>query len=424
MATNRRNKTASLLTATALGLGALNAAEWPNYRGPNHDGKSPEKILAQWPAGGPKQVWKVPTPLGFSSFAVGGGKVFTQVARQERELLLALDANTGKELWTADLGLAKYEQGGNSGTPENSGGDGPRSTPATSANRVYAYTQDMELFCFDAATGKVVWKKNILQEFQGRNIGWRSAMSPLIDGDFVYVAGGGAGQSMLAFNKHTGQLLWKTGNEKITHATPVAATILGVRQIIYFMQSGLVAVSATTGADLWKFPFRFNVSTASSPVVCDDIVYCSAGYGVGGGACKITKTGGQFTATELWKIPGDTKVANHWSTPVYKDGHLYGMFSFKKYGTGPLKCVELKTGQVKWEKPGFGAGQVILADNKVVALADDGQLVLVEATPDAYQEVARAKVIQGKCWSTPALSNGRLYIRSTKEGACLEIGAN
>jgi outer membrane protein assembly factor BamB len=343
--------------------------------------------------------------------------------REGREVVLALNADTGKELWTADVGIGKFDKGGDSGAPENSGGDGPRSTPAASGDRVYAFTQDLTLHCLDAASGKVTWKKSLLQEHQGRNIEWKSAMSPLVDGDSVFVGGGGAGQSMLAFNKKTGELLWKSGNETITHATPVAATILGVRQIIYFMKSGLVSVSAADGAELWKFPFRFKVSTASSPVICDDIVYCSAGYGVGGGACKIAKQGAQFTATEMWKIEGDTKVANHWSTPVYKDGYLYGMFSFKKYGTGPLKCVEVKTGQVKWEKPGFGAGNVILADDKVVALADDGQVVLVEANPDAYKEIARAKAVEGKCWSTPALSGGRLYVRSTKEGACLDVAA-
>jgi outer membrane protein assembly factor BamB len=260
-----------------------------------------------------------------------------------------------------------------------------------------------------------------MQEHAGRNIGWKSAISPLVDGDFVFVGGGGAGESMLAFNKNTGALLWKSGDEKITHATPVAATLLGTRQIIYFMQSGLVSVSAVNGAELWRFPFRYNVSTASSPVVCDDVVYCSAGYGVGGGAAKITKEGNKFTATELWKTGGDTKVANHWSTPVYHNGYLYGMFSFKKYGSGPLKCVDPKTGEIKWEKPGFGAGQAIIADGHILALADDGQLVAVKASPDSYQEVARTKAVEGKCWSTPALSGGRIYVRSTKQGACLDL---
>lgn len=403
---------------------ALTAADWPAYRGPAGNGITPE-TLSPWPSNGPKQIWKVPTPRGFSSFSVAGGRVFTLVVNQGSggnvEQLVALDANTGKTLWTFDLGPAVYDRGGDDGAPDNRGGDGPRSTPAISGNRVYVYSQDLVLHCVDAATGKPVWSKDILKEFQGRNIGWRSAMSPVVDGDFVYVAGGGQGAAMLAFHKNNGQLLWKTGTERITHATPVVATLHGVRQIIYFMQSGLVSVSVVDGRELWRFPYKFNVSTAASPVVCDDIVYCSAGYGVGGGAGRVSKEGNQFKVTPLWQIPGDTKVANHWSTPVYKDGYLYGMFSFKQYGRGPMKCVDVKTGEIKWEKPGFGAGHVILAGNTLVALADDGQVVLVDPSPAGYKELARYKAVTGKCWTTPAWSNGRLYVRSTVEGVCLDV---
>ncbi|MBI5388120.1 MAG: PQQ-binding-like beta-propeller repeat protein [Verrucomicrobia bacterium] len=405
----------------------LHAADWPQYRGPNQDGISPESISAKWPASGPNVVWKSPTRNGFSSFAVSDGKAFTQVLHEGdgglREVVVALDAGTGKELWFGDVGPGKYDSGGDSGAPDNKGGDGPRSTPTVSAGKVYTYNQHLLLNCFDAQTGKLVWKKDVAKDHAGRNIGWKSAMSPVVDGDLIFVAGGGVGRSFLALNKSTGDVVWKSGDEKMTHATPVVATIHGVRQIIFFMQSGLVSVATKDGKGLWKFPFPYKVSTAASPVVAGDIVYCSAGYGVGGGACRIVKSSDGFAAQELWKIAGDAKVANHWSTPVVKDGHLYGNFSFKKYAVGPLKCVELASGEVKWEQPGFGAGNVLLAGNCVVALTDDGQVVLVEAKPAAYKELARAKAVEGKCWSTPALSNGRLYVRSTKEGACLDVSA-
>ena len=117
---------------------------------------------------------------------------------------------------------------------------------------------------------------------------------------------------------------------------------------------------------------------------------------------------------------GNQPVANHWSTPVYHRGHLYGMFSFKEYGSGPLKCVELATGKVKWEQPNFGAGNVILAGDTVLALSDAGELVTVEPNPATYREISRAKVVTGKCWSTPTLANGRIYVRSTREGVCLD----
>ena len=142
---------------------------------------------------------------------------------------------------------------------------------------------------------------------------------------------------------------------------------------------------------------------------------------MGGGAYRIMHKGGKWSTDEVWRIPGNAHVANHWSTPVLKDGHLYGMFSFKKYGDGPLKCVELATGKIKWEKDGFGAGNVILVDGNVLALTDFGELVLVEGTAQGYKELARIKAVAGKCWSTPVVSGGRIYARSTKEAACLEV---
>jgi len=404
---------------------SLPAAEWPQYRGLKQDGLSAETVNLNWSASAPKAVWRIPTKNGFSSFSIAGGKVYTQMNRekdgQPRELCVAIDAATGKELWAADIDLGEYQPGGNNGAPGNMGGDGPRSTPTVNDGLVYVYNQNMVLTAMDAATGRPVWKRDVVQEYAGRNISWRSAASPVIDGNLVFVAGGGPGQSLLAFDKKTGRLVWKAFDEKSTHATPVVATILGCRQVIFFLQSGLLAVTPQDGKELWRFPFPYKVSSAASPVVCGDMVYCSAGYNVGGGACQIAKQGDRFTTAELWRTPGNLKVPNHWSTPVCKDGYLYGMFSFKKFGTGPLKCVKLATGEIQWEQPGFGAGNVILAGGKLLALSDAGELVVVEPTPKAYQERARMKAVPGKCWSTPAMSDGRIYVRSTQEGVCLDV---
>lgn len=405
----------------------ISGADWPQYSGPNSDRSTAEKIQKVFPAGGPKTLWRVPTTAGFSSFSVSGGKTFTQVLRDfqgaPRETLIALDANTGKELWAQPLGGIKLNDGGDDGAGDNKGGDGPRSTPSVSGNRVYATSAKLVLSCFDAATGQPVWSHDLLKEFAGRNVGWQNAASPLLDGDLVFVGGGGSGQSLIAFQKASGKVAWKAHDEKITHASPIAATILGQHQIIFFTQSGLVAVNPQDGALLWKHHFQYRTSTAASPVAAGDIVYCAAGYDVGATAVRLSKVDGKFQATELWLTHGNEPVANHWSTPVYFKGHLYGMFSFKKYANGPLKCVELATGKVKWQQPGFGAGQVILVGDTVLALSDKGELITVETNPDQYKEISRAKVVSGKCWSSPAVANGRIYVRSTKEGVCLDASA-
>ena len=148
-------------------------------------------------------------------------------------------------------------------------------------------------------------------------------------------------------------------------------------------------------------------------------VYCSAGYGVGAGAYRVKKSRRGFVTEQLWRKPN--RLINHWSTPVSKDGYLYGMFSFKKYGTGPIKCVDVRTGQVKWSVNGFGPGNCIAVGDHLLALSDKGEVVVIKAKPDKYKELYRADVLDGKCWSTPSFSNGRLYVRSTKEGACLDF---
>ncbi len=402
----------------------LQAVDWPQYRGPSGDGKSPEKLVL--PAGGvaPRQMWKVASEGGFGSFAVAGGRAFTLSLKEadgaKQESVVAYDAKTGQELWFAPLNFAKYDGGGDAGTNDNKGGDGPRSTPTVDGARVYVMSSQLLLRAFDVANGAVLWSRDLLKEHAGRNIQWQNAASPLLEGGLLYVAGGGPGESILAVNPQDGAVVWKAFDEKMTHATPVAATILGQRQIIFFLQSGLLAVEPKTGRELWRYAFDYKVSTAASPVVEGDIVYCSAGYGVGAGAVRITKEGGAFKATEIYRLRGNKPLANHWSTPVVKDGYLYGMFQFKEYGNGPVKCVDIKTGDVKWEQPGFGPGQVILAGDLVLALADNGDLVAFAAQPDRYQEAARAKVLDGKCWTTPILSNGLIFARSTKEAVCLD----
>jgi len=407
---------------------AATAADWGQYRGAATAGISPESIRTSWQEGGPKCLWRVPTTTGFSSFVAAGNRAFTIMARDHDgapgEMCVAFDAASGKELWAAAVGAAKYQGGGDSGTPDNKGGDGPRSTPAAANGRVFAYSSTLVLHCLDAATGKPLWQQDVAAAYGGKNIGWSSAMSPVLDGDLVFVAGGGDGQSMLAFKQATGEVAWKSGDGGITHASPVVATIGGTRQVLFILQNGLVSVEAATGKSLWKFDFPYRTSTACSPVVSGDIVFCTAGYGIGSAACQVTKTPEGFAARELWRAKGDKAVASLWSTPVAKDGFLYGIMSFKKFGaSGPLQCIDLKTGAVRWEQTGFGAGQVILAGKELLALSDDGQLVVVNPSASGYQERARFKAVAGKCWSTPALSGGRLFLRSTKEGACFDVAA-
>lgn len=413
----------SALLLLTLTPALLQAADWIQYRGSAGDGICAEPLMFK--AGGLKPVWKVPSPTGFSSFSIGSGKAYTLVTKEvegaNQEVLVAQNVTDGKTLWSAPLDVANYgHDGGNAGTPENKGGDGPRSTPTLVGDRVVAISADLVLRAFDAASGKLIWSRDLIKEHEGQNIQWKNAASPLLEGGLLYVGGGGKDQSLLAIDPKDGAVVWKAFTEKITHATPVAATLHGQRQVIFFLQSGLLSVEPKTGKELWRYAFPYKVSTAASPVVGGDIVYCSAGYGVGAGAVRVSKNGENWAATEIYRVPGDKQLANHWSTPVLKDGYMYGMFQFKEYGKGPVKCVELATGEVKWTKEGFGPGNVVLAGREILALSDAGELVRFEASPAAYKELGRQKVLSGKCWTTPSISNGRIFVRSTLEAVCLQ----
>jgi outer membrane protein assembly factor BamB len=405
----------TILSLTAcVAFATATAADWPQYRGPNGDGKTDEKILTTWPAEGPKVAWKIPMGEGFGVVAVVGERGYVLAERNKEEVCVALDIATGKELWATPLGKTIFEGNGN----------GPRSTPTVVGDHLYILGTYLRLSCLSAKDGKVVWSHDIQAENSGQNEtkgikSWGNAMSAVVEGDVVMVAGGGTGQTFLFFDRKTGKLLGKHGDEKITHASPTPTEIAGQKQVIFFTQQGLTSLDAKGGAMLWHADFPWSTSTAAGAVVEGDIVYCSAGYGVGAGAFKIAKQGTTWKATEVWRKKGEHP--NHWSTPIVHKGHLYGLFGFKEFKTMPLKCVDLATGQEKWAESGFGQGGSILVGENVLTLGDQGQLVLTKATPDKYTELARAQVLSGKCWNNPSVANGLVFCRSTKEIVCLDL---
>ncbi len=409
----------SLLLPTLSFAQQLTAA-WPQYRGPNGDGSTKEVIAKPWSSEGPKSVWKQAATQGFSSIAVGGGLAVTLMTRETEgvptETCVAWDAATGKEQWAFPLKIAKYDGGGDSGGKK--GDDGPRSTPSLAPGKVFVLGANLDLYCLDAKSGKALWKVDLIADFKAQNVHWQSAASPILEGNLCIVMCGGKGQSFIAFDQATGKPVWKAEDDAITQATPTVATIHGIRQIIFFTQKGLAALDLK-GKLLWRQDYSYKTSTAASPIVWQDIVYCSAGYGVGAGAFKISKTGFKLESTQIWRTEG--KNINHWSTPVCKDGYLYGLFGFKEYGKCPLACVDIRTGEMKWQQEGFGPGNTILSGDQLLVLSDKGELVLAAAKPDAYKEIARADVLDGKCWSTPTLAGGYIFARSTEQAGCFEL---
>ncbi len=394
------------------------AADWPRYRGPNTDGIAETLTLDKLVA---TPVWKVPTGDSFGQIAVVGGKLFLMAERGTDEYCICLDAATGKEVWSTRIDKSIKDGNGN----------GPRSTPAIDGKFVYALGTYLKLFCMELDTGKVVWKHDLMAEDGGKQLQWGSASSPLIIDDLVLVTGGGPGKGILAFKKDTGDLVWAKTNESYTYATPTLATIKGTLQAICFMRSGLVSVDPKTGTVLWTFAHTpAAMAIAASPVVGGkdgDMVYVSSGYNVGAAACQISKDGDKWTAKSLWRTPNQNMSL--WSTPVYRDGYIYGLFNHND-ANGPLACLDIATGKVKWSQKGFGSqGGLVLVGDKLLVVTPKGDLVLVAASSDAFKELGRvSNVLPAKEWTAPTLANGMVYVRNssvpggTDQIACLKLG--
>jgi outer membrane protein assembly factor BamB len=364
----------------------------------------------------------MPLDPGLSSLAVAGTRVFTQVRRafggQQQEFCVALDAQTGVELWATPLGIAEYRDGG-VGTD-----DGPRSTPAVAGKAVLILTSFLKLWCLDVVSGEEIWSKDLRTEYGGVLILWQNAASPIVVDGLVIVNGNGPGQCLLAFHVADGTLAWQGHNDGMTHASPVTATFDGVPQVIFFAQSGLVGVAPATGDVLWRHPVNYNnISVAASPVVAGDLIYASRAYPLslsaaraGAIVVRLEHDNGDWATHQVWYRTN--QLMNHWSTPVIRQDHIYGHFGQSSL---TFKCLELGTGTERWSVPDFGYGSVLVVGEDILVLSASGELVLVAPNPDAYTERARFRALTGKCWNVPAVSDGRIYVRSTLEAVRIDV---
>jgi outer membrane protein assembly factor BamB len=399
------------------------AADWPQYRGPNHDGISLDRINKQWTGSVTNPVWRIFVSNGVSSLAVSGGRVFTQnrrlISGLSNEVCMALNATNGMELWATPLDTALYPQGGVGSTD-----DGPRSTPAVNETSVFVLTSYLKLYRLNVTNGMIVWQKDLRALYGSGFIQYQNCASPLLDGDLIYVNANtnATGYSLMAFRTSDGSVAWRSQNDRLTHSTPVLATIAGVRQLIFATQSGLVSLDPLTGDLLWRvaYPFNYSTSLGVSPVVYEDMVFvCGAhAYGMKSVVVQATFTNNTWATTQLWAT---NNPASHWMTPVCYKGFLYGPFGIQSFDTpnAQLKCVDMRTGAVKWSADGFGRGATIVVDDHLLTITEKGELVLNQPDTNRYVHVARFFAIPNyadftnKCWNTPAVCDGKVYVRST-----------
>jgi outer membrane protein assembly factor BamB len=280
---------------------------------------------------------------------------------------------------------------------------------------VYVQGATGELRCLEDATGRLVWRTNILADAGAPNLQWGMAVSPLIVDDTVVVLPGGAnGQSVVAYDRRTGRRAWSALDDRQAYSSPMLVTVAGVRQILVFAASRLMGISPDRGTVLWEHPWKtqFDVNASQPLLVGDNRIFISTGYGSGAAVVEITAADGRLTAREVWRT---TRMKNQFTSSVVLDGFIYGL------DEAILACVDAATGELKWKGGRYGYGQVMLASGHLLVLSEDGELALVRATPEGHREIARFPVLEGKTWNHPAMADGILLVRNINEMAAFDL---
>ncbi len=387
------------LLTVVLGMGALACASgddktsWPGWRGPNRNGTSDETGWTwSWPAGGPKIAWRASVGKGFSSLAVGGGRVYTLGNTSDTDSVFCLDAASGKVIWKhsypCPLDPLAYE-------------GGPNATPLVEGDRVYTLSRSGHCFCLNAASGAVVWSKKFEPSPKKKadyRVFWGFSGSPLLVGEKLILAVGTAG---VALDKTTGRILWDNGPGRPGYSSPVPYLQDGRPAFTLLSGHEVVGVQTESGKVLWKIPWKTTWDqNAADAIVRNGKLFVSSGHGVGCAQFDLAPGGPR----ELWR---HQHMKNFLSSSVLWDDFLYG------FDDTQVTCLAWKTGKVRWSVPGPGGyGTVIVVAGKLVVLSERGELVIAEATPKAYKPLAQAKILSGRCWTAPAFAAGRLYARN------------
>ena len=328
--------------------------------------------------------------------AVSAGRLYTVGNKGNVDVVYCLNAATGAEIWKHTYPQAL--------DPRQFEG-GPAGTPTVDGDRVYTLSHEGDLFCLSAATGAVLWSKNLQRDFGGIRPEWGYSGSPLVDGDMVTVDSGGAGASTVALDKATGALKWKAGNDAGGYSSPVACNLAGTRCVAIFKADALVGLNAATGQELWRYRWETHADiNAATPIVFGDKIFITSGYGTGCALLQVRPG----KVTELWR---NRNLSSQLASPVLVQGYIYGIHG--NVGKGELRCLDLGNGAIKW-KQNIGGGALIAASGYLVALSERGELIVAEASPASYREVARAQVLGGRSWVAPAVADGKIYCKNNR----------
>jgi outer membrane protein assembly factor BamB len=393
-------------------------AAWPEFLGPHRNGTSDETGLNfDWEKKPPKILWKVPIGPAFSSVSVVGDRLYTMAQRKERDMVVCLDRATGKEVWACD-GAPTY-------LDVQKHGAGPRSTPTYHDGRLYCFLARGELLCVRADDGKRLWSVDTFkvlgeESSEGEFFYWGLSLSPLVVGDRVLVhAGSNKKGTIAAFSLAKGELLWKAGTDPIDYASPILIRVAGREQIVFPTGQSVLGLDPGRGSILWRYPFgnKFNV-TGANPVWVDDTLFVSAAYGGGCAALEIVPKGQEWKVREKWK-PSKT-LQTVFATSIAHHGHVYGVHG--DIGAILLRCLDLKTGKMRWNERWASRSTMLGVDGHLLILDERGTLHLVEMNPERLvRKGSLPKLLAFRAWAAPALADGRLYLRDQRHILCLDL---
>jgi outer membrane protein assembly factor BamB len=389
--------------------------DFPEYRGRHRDGIVTGPALNRdWDAHEPPRLWRQPVGRGYAAFAVAGNAAVTIEQRRDQEAIVCYDAATGHERW-AYAYPAHFK--------ERLGGNGPRATPTIAGGEVFSLGASGKLVCLEGTRGEVRWEVDVLED--NDNLMWGMSGSPLVYDQFVVVNPGAqrssaSGRALIAYHRATGRVAWQAGGAKAAYASPMLASLANRRQVLIFDAEGLAGFDAATGEELWRYPWKtYQDINVAQPLVLDgDRVFITSGYDHGCAMLHITRTANHWSAEPVWPKTPNRVLRCKFSSPVYRQGYIYGL------DEGRLVCLDARSGAEQWREGDYGHGQILLADDLVVILAESGQLVLVEAIPQEYRELSRFQALEGgkiKTWNYPAMVDGKIFVRNHVDMACYDL---
>ena len=397
----------------AVSVVCASAGDWPQWRGEKRDGHSTDKgLLKQWPPGGPKLLWKSKgLGGGFASVSVAQDRIFTMGDGTDSSYVYALNEKDGKQAWAAKVG--RTEGGG--------GYPGPRCTPTVDRDIVVALGQYGDLVCLEAKTGRENWRKSMQKDFAGKMMsGWGYSEGPLVDGDRVVVTPGGKDGAMVALDRKTGKELWRCTDfqDSAGYSSIVIAEIGGVRQYVQLTGSSVVGVAPNDGRLLWQAQRKGQTAVIPTPVIHQDHVYVTSGYGVGCNLFKITRSGDKFSTEQVY---ANKVMVNHHGGVIRVGEHLYGYSDGKGW-----TCQQFKSGDSLWAEKKLDKGAIAYADGHLYLRGERGKgtIVLIEASPKGFIEKGRFDQpdrTDKQSWPHPVIANGRLYIRDQDTLLCYDV---